>query len=198
MKWLFFVVAVSFPALFFAQNESVIGNFIGSELNGKVLLTWTVKAGNTCNGIQVLRGTDSLNFVPIGSIEGICGSIQENVPYEFTDVSPEKNALNYYRLLLGGVGYSKIISVDIVDISENNYLLRPNPIVDTSELHFKNDAANEIVIRVYNEMGSEVKKYITLEEMILLDRRDYQKGIFFFIIYDQARSATVKGRFVIP
>ena len=181
-----------------AQNENVISGPTASELNGKVLLTWAIKQGFTCNGIQVLRSTDSVTFTQIGSINGVCGSTLEEVPYEYTDTDPVKNTVNYYRLHLGGVGFSKIVSVDVIDISDNSYLIRPNPISDSSELHFKNDASNLVDIRIFNEMGIKVKEVTTGDAMIYLSKSDFASGTYIFIVIDEARNTTVKGRFMVP
>lgn len=181
-----------------AQNEDVIGYFNASEFNGKVLLTWSIKQGNTCNGVQVLRSTDSINFAPIGSINGVCGSTLEEVPYELTDVNPIKNERNYYRLSLGGIGFSWIVSAEVIDISSNNYLLRPNPISDSSELHFQNDASNTIEISIFNQSGVRVKAYSTIEEKVVLSKSDYSKGVYFFTIIDSVGDSKVTGKFLVP
>jgi hypothetical protein len=182
----------------FGQNEDVIGGFTATEFNGKVLLSWAVKQGNTCNGIQILRSTDSVNFSPIGSINGICGSTQGDTPYEFTDIAPIKNAINYYRLNMGGIGFSVIVSAEVIDIAENNYLLRPNPIETNSELHFQNDASNTVVVSIYDLNGNLHSRIETIEEMILLSSDSFEAGPYFFVVEDLVRNTQVRGRFVVP
>ncbi|MGY8927636.1 MAG: hypothetical protein ACKVJC_10130, partial [Flavobacteriales bacterium] len=59
-----------------SQNEDVISHFSATEFNGKVLLTFAITQGNTCNGVVILHSTDSVNFTQVESIEGICGSSQ--------------------------------------------------------------------------------------------------------------------------
>lgn len=157
-----------------AQNEDVISGLDANELNGKVLLTWSIKQGNTCNGINILRSTDSINFIFVGSINGVCGSSSAELPYEFTDLNPVKNKRNYYRLSLGGIGFSWIVSAEVIDVNSNNYMLRPNPIGDSSELHFKNDGSNTVEFIVYNEMGSKVKSLTTINKKIILSQQDYE------------------------
>ena len=181
-----------------AQNEDVISNLSADEINGKVLLTWSIKQGNTCNGINILRSTDSVNFIFIGSINGVCGSSQEELPYEFTDLDPEKNKRNYYRLSLGGIGFSWIVSSEVIDVTSNNYLLRPNPIVDSSELHFKNDASNIIEFIVYDNMGNKVKSLTTIEKKIILQQQDYKSGMYFFVLINATHNNKISGRFVVP
>lgn len=199
MKWISIIsFVVGFALAGIGQNESVIGGLTATEFNGKVLLTWSVKQGNTCNGIQILRSIDSVNFVPIGSINGVCGSTQEDTPYEFTDVSPEKNTINYYRLNLGGIGYSKIVWAEVIDIAENNYLLRPNPVEGQSELHFKNDASNLMLISFYDQTGTLAGEIQTTNDQILLYGDEFDSGLYFFTIVDSTRNTSVKGKFIIP
>ncbi len=178
-----------------AQNENVVGDFTADEVNGKVYLTWIIQQGETCNGITILRSTDSVNFNQIGSIEGTCGSIQEAVPYDFTDLYPEKNSINYYRLDLGGVGFSKIIQIEVIDISANNYLLRPNPVTEFSELHFANDGNHLIELKVYTDDGKLVHQEQTTDELILLNRQDFNPGSYFFVLVNTQTEAKIKGRF---
>lgn len=136
-----------------SQNESVIPYFRGSEFSGKVFLEWEVMQGNTCNGIDVLRSTDSVNFEKIGDIEGICGSTQASIRYTFTDTAPIVNEINYYRLSLGGIGFSWVIEVEVRFFGKGKYSLFPNPVVATSELHFDNDLGQSVVLSIVDATG---------------------------------------------
>ena len=182
----------------FSQNEDVVSNLTASEFNGKMLISWSIKQGNTCNGIQILRSTDSINFNPIGSINGICGSTLEEVPYEFTDVAPVKNTINYYRLNMGGIGFSRIVNAEVIDVSANNYLLRPNPISDSTELHFTNNAANTVVFTVFNSQGQIVQSVTTIANKLILRKSDFESGTYFFSLIDQVKKSNIKGRFLVP
>lgn len=182
----------------FSQNEDVVANLSASEFNGKVLISWSIKQGNTCNGIQILRSSDSLNFSPVGSISGVCGSSLEDVPYEFTDVDPIKNIINYYRLNLGGIGFSRIVHAEVIDVTANNYLLRPNPISDSSELYFANNASNTILFNIYNSQGQTVHSSKTTSNKIILRKSDFESGTYFFSLIDQVKNSKIKGRFLVP
>ena len=139
MKNVFVVLFVALGFNSMSQNEDVIEYLHASEFNGKVLIAWAITQGNTCNGVIVLHSTDSVNFNQIGSIEGICGSTAESIEYDFTHITPEKNAINYYRLSLGGIGFSWIVSAEVIDMGANTSLVRPNPISENSELLFDNE-----------------------------------------------------------
>jgi len=100
-----------------AQNHPILGKFSISENNGDVYLSWSIIAGSSCNGIQIYRSIDSINFSQIGDIPGVCGSVDFTQTYDFTDNNPVKNKVNYYRLELGNQDFSQIVSIEIIDIS---------------------------------------------------------------------------------
>jgi hypothetical protein len=181
-----------------AQNEDVIEYLNASEFNGKVLLSWSIMQGNTCNGIQILHSTDSINFSQISSIEGICGSTQQSISYSFTDLSPEKNANNYYRLQLGGLGFSWIVSVEVIDLGMNTSIVRPNPLSKTSELLFDNEANFEVFISVYSSSGVLVNMQSTVSEQILLEKSKYTAGLYHYVLTSEESGVFGTGKFVVP
>lgn len=194
---LLFVTFFLFSLSSFAQNEDVIEGFTATEFNGKVLLTWSVKQGFTCNGVEILHSLDSVNFTQIGSIEGICGSTAESIAYDFTHLDPDKNVTNYYRLHLGGVGFSKIISTEVLDLAGTNYLLRPNPIVSHSELFFDNETAASYEFTVYTSQGVRVFTDQTNGELFLINRSDFNEGMYFFTINKEWEDPKITGKFLV-
>jgi hypothetical protein len=198
MKYFFFFVLFIFSAPLSAQNEDVIEYLNASEFNGKVLLSWSIMQGNTCNGIQILHSTDSINFSQISSIEGICGSTQQSISYSFTDLSPEKNANNYYRLQLGGLGFSWIVSVEVIDLGMNTSIVRPNPLSKTSELLFDNEANFEVFISVYSSSGVLVNMQSTVSEQILLEKSKYTAGLYHYVLTSEESGVFGTGKFVVP
>ena len=198
MKYFFFFVLFIFSAPLSAQNEDAIEYLNASEFNGKVLLSWSIMQGNTCNGIQVLHSTDSINFSQISSIEGICGSTQQSISYSFTDLSPEKNANNYYRLQLGGLGFSWIVSVEVIDFGMNTSIVRPNPLSKTSELLFDNEANFEVFISVYSSSGVLVNMQSTVSEQILLEKSKYTAGLYHYVLTSEESGVFGTGKFVVP
>jgi hypothetical protein len=198
MKYFFFFVLFIFSVPLSAQNEDVIEYLNASEFNGKVLLSWSIMQGNTCNGIQILHSTDSINFSQISSIEGICGSTQQSISYSFTDLSPEKNANNYYRLQLGGLGFSWIVSVEVIDLGMNTSIVRPNPLSKTSELLFDNEANFEVFISVYSSSGVLVNMQSTVSEQILLEKSKYTAGLYHYVLTSEESGVFGTGKFVVP
>ncbi len=191
--WILFLL----PLSVLAQADAAIQDFRAEELDGNVYLTWSIKQGYTCNGVDVLRSVDSLNFVKIGDIEGICGSTSASVPYDFTDNFPEPNAWNYYRLSLGGLGNSHIISIRIIDIPANNYLVVPQPVNSVSQLYFENGAAALCTLSVYNVHGSEVYTAETNGGVFAIEASRFESGVYLFTIdFDNAK-ASIQGRLMV-
>lgn len=197
MKIVFFILFVFVSSLSVAQNEDVIEGFTATEFNGKVLLSWSIKQGNTCNGVEILHSIDSVSFNEIGSFVGICGSSSASISYDFTHLYPEKNAVNYYRLSLGGLGFSKIVSAEVLDLSGANYLLRPNPVTDFSELFFDNETAQLHELSVYSSEGVQVFYEQTTGELFLIDALNFDQGIYFFSIKKEGEVPKLTGKFLV-
>jgi hypothetical protein len=138
------------------QPVSYLGRFDGSEVNDQVFLQWQMLAGNVCQGIDIYRSADSLQFDLIGHISGDCGNISEPVDFNFTDPAPLPNQKNYYRLELGLLGLSHIIPVFVNDPGENNMLLYPNPAGDQVKILFRNDGNLPAQLGVFNAQGMQV------------------------------------------
>ena len=190
-----FLVLISLFSMVFAQNETIVLNLNATEFNGKVLLTWAVTQGNTCNGITVLHGVDSVNFSQIGTIEGICGSNAETINYQFTDVIPSVNETNYYRLSLAGIGYSYIVLVDVYDAGNQSYIVTPNPISSESQLIFDNGNQEKVTITFFNEVGAIITKVTTTEQSITIEREAFKQGVYFFVLKFDGIIKFISGKF---
>lgn len=195
---------VSFILFFFsawaaeAQVGDTVMNFRAEELNGNVYLTWSIKQGFTCNGVDVYRSIDSINFTKIGDIEGICGSTAESIAYDFTDQFPEKNTRNFYRLSLGGLINSHVISIDIIDLSANKYLIVPNPVDFESDLYFENAAAAICVLTTMDARGVQIISETSIDEVFQLCASDYASGTYSFRIDYGNGNPSIVGRFLVP
>lgn len=196
--FLFLIFIVSFNSASIGQNEEVIGNYSASLFNGKVLLSWTIAKGYTCSGIKIERSLDTSNFIEIGSLEGVCGSTAHATNYSFTDTAPIIGQTNYYRLYLVGVGYSKTLAMNVYDLSNDNYLLYPNPVTDMAILRFDNPQSLKFDLKVLNSMGKEMYETSTNLDYILMDVTDLVSGTYFFFLVSENSLTTIRGKFVVP
>jgi hypothetical protein len=143
-----------------AQSHPYLSRFSGEETSGLVYLRWQMIAGNVCNGIDLLRSKDSIQFEYIGHIPGNCGSISEPVNFEFTDAQPIQNSHNYYQLVLGSTGHSQIIKIDVIGLGEDGSKVVPNPIVSEGSIYFRNQNNQEHSLMIFNQYGQLVHENV--------------------------------------
>lgn len=186
----------SFP-LTFGQGENFLDKFQATIVQDKVLLSWTVKTGNSCNGIRILHTLDSASFNEIGTIEGICGSTSAPTNYSFTHVYPIANAKNYYKLDFGGEGFSQTITVQYFDYSENGYVLLPNPIQSDSKLYFNNENNANTALTIYAMDGSIVHAEKSTLNYFNISKSYLEIGSYLFTLKTEGKSSEISGKFMV-
>jgi len=180
----------------FSQTHPLLDNFYIVESNGSVVLNWTIKGGSTCNGIQIYRSSDSLNFYQIEDIAGVCGSSSTPQPYNFTDNSPVKNKTNYYRLELGQEGFTSVISIEIIEVGRNGNQVRPNPAKDNARIYFNNTKSEASNLFLYESSGTILLSQTSDSDYFDLNLSGISSGTYVFIIYQTDRLVTT-GRIII-
>ena len=186
----------SFP-LTFGQGENFLDKFQAGIVQDKVLLSWTVKTGNSCNGIRILHTLDSASFNEIGTIEGICGSTAAPTNYSFTHLNPTANAKNYYKLDFGGEGFSQTIAVQYFDFSENGYVLLPNPIQSDSKLYFNNENNANTALTIYAMNGSIVHTEKSTLNYFSISKSYLEIGSYLFTLKTEGKSSEISGKFMV-
>lgn len=114
----------------FAQEHAIISYFNGTVYNDQILLTWNIVDGNNCNGINILRSPNDSVYTTIGVIPGVCGAVSDEEKYSFLDENPFKNQVNYYKLQLGGQGFTTPLSISFYETNEKGFIVFPNPSSD--------------------------------------------------------------------
>jgi len=130
-----------------------IAHFGLVQLGAGVRIEVTLAAGFTCNGIQLLRSPDSLNFETIGLIGGVCGSTTEEVSYDLFDPQPLDGRTHYYSLLLGGRIPSEVLAIRLIDFQKIGFLMWPNPARDQIWLRWENEAEHPHELRLLSSQG---------------------------------------------
>lgn len=135
-------------------------NFSGFELfqnEDDVLVHWNIDSGATCNGIGILRSIDdTLHFIEVGYISGVCGNSTSSTPYNFSDNNPELHKTNYYKIRMGFSQFSETKSIYLSYIKPDELLLVPNPSHDFCEIKFNNDKHQSLIIEIINDKGQQV------------------------------------------
>lgn len=157
-----------------AQFE--LNYFIASQQNDKVKLSWEVAAGSTCNGMQIERSFDSINYSFIGEVEGICGSGTSAQKFDFTDENPASFKKNYYRLVAGsGERFYQNILFSYV---EDSFFFIQNPVSPSSIIYFEGNQT--FIVNFYTISGQIIHSssvsdpYISLQEIL----GEVPKGLF--------------------
>jgi hypothetical protein len=180
-----------------AQESAILSTFNGVESNGKVLLSWQIIAGSTCDGIRIFHSTDSINYTQVGEIIGVCGSFTEPVNYSFTHDMPHQNGRNYYRLQLGTLGKSPTVVVSLVDTKSAGYQIRPHPVNGAAMLYFENPNQQPHTLTVYNISGRQVEKYYTSTNAFYIQPEGAANGLYLFTIADNKENIKLKGKLLI-
>jgi len=182
---------------FAVRSQSILSSFDIGLSQGNVLLAWTIKSGSTCNGMQVFRSQDSVNFVLIEDIQGVCGSLSSSVSYTFTDHTPILNAFNYYKIDFGGQEQSSILGIEVINVLSNSFVLRPNPVTGASDLYFENDNQNEVVLKVFDDFGDVIYKSQTNSNKFVLDSTSFSDGLYYFSLENMKSRNIINGKAVI-
>jgi hypothetical protein len=179
-----------------AQDAIVLDGFLGVPQTGQVQLRWTISAGQTCNGTSIERSTDTIRWEKIGEIPGVCGSSAAAVPYNFIDNSPVSNTVNFYRLELGGQGYSTIVGIPYYDYSGNGYVLIPNPLHDSGTLYFGTSENEAFTLSIFDISGKLVQQAKGTGGNFSINASDKPAGNYVFVITRQGIK-NVSGKFII-
>jgi len=182
---------------FTVRSQSILSSFEIDISQGNVLLAWTIKSGSTCNGMQVFRSKDSMNFILIEDIQGVCGSLSSSVSYTFTDHTPILNTVNYYKIDFGGLEQSPVLGIEVINVLTNSFLLRPNPVTGASDLYFENDNQNEIVLKVFDDFGDVIYKNQTISNKFILDSTTFSSGLYYFSLENMKTRNIINGKAVI-
>ena len=181
----------------FAQLHPILDRFDVFEASGKVYISCVISSGSTCNGIDVLRSEDSTNFITVGHIGGVCGSSSEPIAYNFIDDNPIKNKPIYYKLELGGYGYTNIQSIQIIDTKEFGFQIRPNPASESAIIYFQNSNNTEHALSILNNLGIIVLSEKTNQNFFSIDVNHIPSGVYPFSISGNTYDIEVFGKLVI-
>lgn len=195
LKYLFISFLIAFG--YNANTQTILGDFDIDQSNGKVLLAWTIKSGSVCNGMQIFRSKDSVNFVLIEDIQGVCGDLSSSVSYTYTDQTPILNNYNYYKINFGGLEDSNILGIEVINILSNSYLLKPNPVTGASDLYFENDNQNDVVLKVFDDFGDVIYLEETQANKFTLDSISFSSGMYYFSLENKTTRNVINGKAVI-
>lgn len=180
-----------------AQEISILESFTGYEKGGDVYLNWVISAGNTCNGILIYRAINNLPFEKVGEIPGVCGNSSSSQAFDFIDTDPVVNSKNNYRLDLGGNEISNTVTVEIIDIANAGYQLRPNPVSGNVQVYFDNMNRKLHQLLMYDLNGLLLATFISDTRYFSIDLNTYPNGQYFFSITNQEGEIQSGGKLLV-
>ena len=168
-----------------STSAQVLSSLSARQIGQSVVISFTMKSGNTCNGIEILHSTDSIQFSKIGSIPGICGSATFDISYTYVDSFPVINTDNYYKLDLNVLGQSAVLKIHVFDQSKS-LLIYPNPGGERINFYHTLNAKPSVNIRVFDLKGNLV---VTMDDVrtnpAAINTDLLENGIYFLeLIFD--------------
>ena len=192
---IYFLLSSIFPALS-QEADEFVDDFLAVQQNDGVFLRWTILSGNTCDGTKIERSEDGINFYKIGEIPGVCGSPDKPITYDFTDIEPFKNRVNYYRLQLGFLGITSFKTVDFIVLGDEGYSINPNPFSEGAIFLFDNPDGEEHELIIFDYKGQIAMSFKTSDNKIQLDRNYFSAGTYIFRL-NTAGKVVMTGKFVV-
>ena len=180
MRWIVVFIFTSLFAQAYSQDQHpYIKNLRAIAADAEILVSWTTKAGFTCQDIVVELSIDSLNFVAKETYFGLCGDSTER-DYVLRVPDPFHNKKNFIRLDLGVYGYSYIISLNVIYVQSS--LIIPHPANTSSVLYFKNQTKEELVIEFYTQHGELINRFTTHQDYFALNHLSYKPELIYYAI----------------
>ncbi len=151
--------------------------FAGERIYRNVSLEWITATETNNDYFEVERSLDGISFESIGSVDGLGTSIVSTT-YEFLDVNPTMNKVNYYRLRQvdfdGSPAYSPVLAVNMNSFESIN--VYPNP---TNSLVVIESKDKEIeFVRIENLLGEVMYESKSISSKVALNVLNYQAGTY--------------------
>jgi hypothetical protein len=134
-------------------NLSLVSN---QGQNTSVLVRFSITAGQTCPGYEILHSADSLNYIPVYNYAGICGDPNAETSYSFVHGAPLPNQNNFYKINIPGFESTAPQKIFVGQQAPQSTLrVYPNPVVteDRIRLKFFNFAGGLVEGFIYNQNG---------------------------------------------
>ncbi|PCJ67143.1 MAG: hypothetical protein COA58_02160 [Bacteroidetes bacterium] len=195
-RFVFLLIFLAIGLNSFAQGSNdFVKNFDAEAIDGKLYITWTTRAGFTCQDIHVEVSNDSTDgFERRGTYFGICGDASEK-DYSYVLNDPIRNSINFLKLELGNYGYSNVISIQVVS-AINEVLIIPNPVTSTSKIHFENRSNEQVQIEFYTTNGVLIHTMNTMDNSISLQNVPLPKGLIYYYLKGDD-IITFRGKFIV-
>jgi hypothetical protein len=187
------LAAVLFP--FFSRAQELELNQLNLfQSSGRVFIRFEISAGNTCDGIQVLRASLDGDFEEIGGFPGICGSDSVALGYTFSDDNPLINQPSRYKLAFGGFGFSKILSIEVYQIPRNGFLMTRSE-AGGRTIRLDNPEGESLEWVIFGISGKEMRRGTTRGNFFPVPGTGFPAGLYRFQVFFSRSGNQVSGSF---
>lgn len=179
-KVFYFLGCWFFHTIILAQDGATILSSFDSRLVQKgVFVSWTIKPGNFCLGLKLMRTNDTLRaeYVEVFVDPGICGEEDRSVTYTVFDSNATRGTTNFYRLILG-FNPTHHISEYVPDSPETKMLIGPVPADHLLYLKFLTDNISEYELSIYNTLGRLMQKLKPNSNDLSIDVSEFESGMY--------------------
>jgi hypothetical protein len=199
MKWKFALIFLVLPCMLrdgMAQApHPILSEFVLIRQHRGILLKWTIKGGNQCEGTKVFRAVDQQPFELIEHISGICGGADFDETYTHHDTLPAKNAENHYRLEMGDLGFTETVSLFYDDFGQNDHARLTDLQTGTVTLLVNNAQSKPLTVMLVDMNGRVAGRQQSTSNAITLHTSHLSAGIYIYVVSGEGLSP-LSGRIV--
>ena len=179
------------------EGDLILNRFDALAVGRQVQLTCVISSGSTCAGINIYRSGDNFDFQLVGNIAGICGSTSAPVQYNYVDEYPLLNQTSYYKLELGGVGFTEVISITNRDVEADEVRIQPNPAFFQSTIYFSNPSFAIHILNLLDYNGRSIIERTTTEDFFVINVSQLPNGIYPILISVEKTNEQKTGKLVV-
>lgn len=174
----------------------ILSEFVAIRQHKGILLRWTIRGGNQCEGTKVYRAHSQLPFEQIKHISGICGGADFDETYTHLDTLQAKNVENHYQLEMGDLGFTNVVSLFYVDYGQSNHARLTDAFNGTITLLFDNAQQDVVSLQLIDRSGSIVLQQQTNSNTLTILTHLLNPGIYTYRIAG-AGNSPITGRFAL-
>ena len=155
MRAHFVLLALTACSSLLAQDDEhpFIQSFTLTVLDGRIHVEWVMTGGSTCDGSQVERSTDGVDFSIVHRIDGLCGDPAFAVPFNWFDEAPPELSAVHYRIAFSGQGRSSSKAVEFRQLTGSDFRLFPSPTLGASTLMLRVPLSARVDLAISDSQG---------------------------------------------
>ncbi len=183
MRTLFLLCMLT--AIHVQAQHPFLATFTAKAAADGVFLEWTINQGSTCLGITIEREKSNGEYLRIGRLEDVCGSISEPVDYDYLDSDPVLGSINNYRLVLGLDGTSDPVSIEYFKVDESGFSVLLTEGGSALSIFSLNQLSNEYSLNIYDVNGRSLMQHSLALSNGNVDISGINAGLLFVAIMKQ-------------